>query len=380
MPTQGAALDYEASKALAVHPDPSRRAALAARPDLRPELLFYLADDDDPQVRRAVAANAATPVRASSRLARDRDDDVRRLLAIKLARALPGLTANEQAALRDIAHNALELLAADHVVRVRAALASALKDVEVAPPRLIARLARDVACEVADPILRTCALLSDEDLVVLISTRPEPWVRDAIARRPMVSPMVERALAAAAGGLPAKEDARPTLSPHLAARLGAYVEEELHASLRKQDGFDDEARSAIADVTQRRLDWARDYVKREQPELRAARLFDAGRLDEAAVTDALTWGDRAFVQAALGLMARIPVETVRRILDTQSPKAVTALAWRAGLSMRGARALQEKAARIHPRRVLNARHGIDFPLTKAELLWQLEFFGIPVDE
>ncbi|MFM2041945.1 MAG: hypothetical protein RLY86_521 [Pseudomonadota bacterium] len=397
------ALGYDAAKAMAADPDPSVRAGLAARGDVRPELLYYLADDDEPAVRRAVAANALTPVRASTRLARDRDDEVRALLAGKLARLLPHLTGAEQAAMNDLALNALNMLAADQLVRVRAALASAIKDVDCAPPRLVATLARDMAREVAEPVLRTCVQLSDEDLLGIIAAHPVPWVLEAIARRPSVSPRVAEAVGAGSDpaataapqgdpGAAAGDSAqaaegmmvepalgpggRPILPARLTSRLAEQVELDLRDALADEAGFDPDTADDIVAVARRRLDFARDYSHGERPEERAARLFAAGALTEEVVWDAISWGDRAFMRVALALLARIPPDVVQRILDTQSAKAVTALAWSAGLSMRGARLLQQKGAGIHPRRLLNARHGTDYPLSEEEMRFQLELFGI----
>ncbi|QJE71916.1 DUF2336 domain-containing protein [Aerophototrophica crusticola] len=391
-------LPYEQAKALAAHPDPSVRGWLATRPDVQPELLFFLAEDPDVGVRRAIAGNDATPVQAARRLSRDADADVRRLLGAKLARALPHLTGAELASLRDLAHQVLNDLAADQVVRVRAALASTLADVEVAPPRLVARLARDVSREVAEPVLRTCVTLTDEELLSIIASQPLPWVLEAIARRPTVSQQVADRLEAtgdpdALAALhanpgaphspgtgtalvevipppPVRSGLPATLTGRIAEVVGSGIRDELAA-----EGFDREARDTVVAVTGRRLDWARGYADREPPEKRALRLMEEGTLDEEAVWDALSWGDMTFTRAALALKARIPLPVVQRILDTQGPKAITALAWKAGLSMRCARALQAKAG-VPPRKLLNARHGTDYPLGEVEMLWQLELFGI----
>jgi hypothetical protein len=54
---------------------------------------------------------------------------------------------------------------------------------------------------------------------------------------------------------------------------------------------------------------------------------------------------------------------------------VTALAWRANLSMRQALQLQLRVAHIPPTAALNPRGGTDYPLTPAEMEWQLGLFG-----
>lgn len=391
---------YEQAKRLMISPDPAVRLQLAQRSDLAPELLYYMADDGDPIVRRAVAHNGATPLQAAPRLARDVDADVRILLARRLARALPHLTADEQAALRDIAHNALSMLAIDQVVRVRAALAGALRDVAVAPPGLIASLARDVAREVAEPILRTCVTLPDEELIAIIKAQPVPWVLEAIARRERVSMPVADAVVEqrdrlatatllanpgarlsdqALAGLVATSlmpgaEGRSLLPPSLVSKMASIVEESIRGEMSAH-GFDREDRRDVVAVTQRRLEWARDYVKQEPADQKAARLKAEGRLDEAVIWDALSWGDKSFVREALALKADLSPDLVQRIIDTQSARAITALAWRAGLSMRCARLLQLKSG-LPPTKLLNARHGTDYPMSEAELRWQLELFGV----
>jgi uncharacterized protein (DUF2336 family) len=397
----GGALAYERAKALASDRDPAVRAGLATDGATQPELLYYLADDDDPAVRRAVAANDRTPVQAAPRLARDQDGEVRTLLARRLARALPTLSGPESAQLRETAYHAIELLAADQMARVRAALASALSEVEGAPPQLVGRLAREIAREVAEPVLRGCAQLSDDDLIDILAGRGEPWAVQAVARRRHLSAPVSDAVLArddeeatgllldnpgaeitvqALGALIDRARDLPTLQPRLAARAGLppalllrlaeLAEESVLRALERRGDLDEETRRAVGAVLRRRLEFAQhSYAETGRSPAEASPT-------EEALWDALSWGDRKFVRRALALLARIPEELVDRILASDSPRSVTALAWRAGLSMRCARQLQIRGAGIHPKRALNARHGTDYPLSEAEMAGQLEFFGL----
>src|SRR4051812_15057653 len=77
----GHKVTYEQARDLLDHQDTAVRHALAARSDLEPEILFYLARDPDAAVRRTVAANGTAPVKASLLLAADEDGDVRHDLA-----------------------------------------------------------------------------------------------------------------------------------------------------------------------------------------------------------------------------------------------------------------------------------------------------------
>ena len=84
----------------------------------------------------------------------------------------------------------------------------------------------------------------------------------------------------------------------------------------------------------------------------------------------------AFVLAALAELIQAPPATIDRVMSTHSARAVTALIWRAGLSMRLARQIQLRLAQVPPRDVLNPREGALFPLSDRDMVWQLEFFGI----
>src|SRR5438132_6256821 len=92
----GQRISYEQARDLLDHPDAGVRRELAARGDLEPEILFYLARDPDAEVRRIIASNPQTPDKASVLLAQDMDADVRYDLAERIGRIIPGLTQDEK--------------------------------------------------------------------------------------------------------------------------------------------------------------------------------------------------------------------------------------------------------------------------------------------
>ena len=53
---------------------------------------------------------------------------------------------------------------------------------------------------------------------------------------------------------------------------------------------------------------------------------------------------------------------------------MTALAWKAGCSVRFAKQLQIRMGGIPPSQVLNPRAGTDYPLSENEMDWQIDFF------
>ncbi|UEM04140.1 DUF2336 domain-containing protein [Skermanella rosea] len=400
-------LDYETSKRMAQSEDTAVRARVAGREDVRPELLYYLAIDPAVEVRREVAANPSAPAQASAVLARDNDESVRRLLADKLSRLLPDLSREAQGQLFQLTVRTLEQLARDQAVGVRQALASSLKDVACAPPDLCTHLARDVEREVAEPILHYCATLTDKDLLSIIANQPKSWVLSAIAQRDGVSGPVAAALyetgdveastalldnhgalipESTLSGMVEQSAARPSwqeplarrprLPGRLAVRLAEFVDQHVLTILRQRRDLDAETAAEVVSVARRRIDYLDQRSEGESPEHRARRLFMVGQLDESAISDALSWNDMVFVKLGLALMAGIAPSLVEEIIAAQSPKGVTALAWRAGLSMRCAMQLQSRAANIPPRMLLNARNGVDYPLTPVEMTWQLEFYGV----
>ncbi len=97
-------------------------------------------------------------------------------------------------------------------------------------------------------------------------------------------------------------------------------------------------------------------------------------LDDEAMEQALLSGRNDFVIEALALRAEMEADLVRKIIATSSAKSITALAWKAGLSMRTAIQIQSRTGHIPPKNLLNARHGTDYPLSEAEMIKQIGKF------
>jgi uncharacterized protein (DUF2336 family) len=418
---EDANLSYEEAKELARHKDPAVRRILAARPDLRPEILYYLAEDPHPDVRRQIAANQATPIQADLRLAADIDPSVRGDLAAKIARLAPGLSADEQDRLRNMTYEALSLLARDQITRVRQILAEALKDVANAPPDLIRALAHDSEVEVSSPVLQFSPVLTDEDLLEIIHSSPMSGKLSAISKRQIVPANVADAIARtddidAIAVLLANPSAqireetldmllerapdhedwhgpmvrRPQLSARAATRLARFVAESLLLVLQERPDLDPETKAAVAAVVRRRVEevgsdmadfhrGAKVVVPQtevgEGPMDVAARLFKAGQLEEQAVMSAIASGDEDFVAAALATRANLPYALAQKIISTRSAKGMTALVWRARLGMAVAVLAQIRMGKIAPSDVIRPKAGSQaFPLTAEEMNWQIEFF------
>jgi len=370
------------------------------------ETLSYLFELSDP-VPAAIESDSVTLIQGE--LAElTGPDPVRASLATRLGRMLPALSRDRRERVFDLTCLALERLAHDEALIVRVALATAIKDVACAPPAVCVRLAQDVEATVAEPILRCCVTLSDGDLLTILRSKPPPWALAAIAGRPKVSAPVSSALYQAgdsdATGLlldnhgaeiaeetlgdiveeaklktewQGKLVRRPMLPRRAALKLAGFVDQAALEFLRGRDDLDSVTAREVVRVARRRVDWLRDTDPGETPERRAARLFRKGDLDEAAIEDALSWKQLEFVRAALALRAGVPPLMVDKILQSRSGRAVTALTWRADLPMRTAFTLQKDLALIPSNQFVYPREGAGYPMTADEMIWQLEFFGIP---
>lgn len=409
-----AKLSYEESRELAQNGSDRARADLAARIDLRPEVLYFLAEDPSSEVRRAIAANAKTPRQADLILARDADEAVRAELAAKVAQLTEPEGPGAQEKVQRFVVDTLELLARDQATRVRQILAEALRSVADAPPQVIQRLARDAEDVVACPILEFSPLLSDEDLLEIIASSGVTSRLCAISRRSnlgeaisdaivqrndrksvaellantsaqireeTLDSLIDASVTETAWQMPLVE--RPVLPSGAVRKLAGFVAESLLRKLQSRSDLDPQTAAAVAEVVRRRIDEGAGDEPAADPRLdpgadpaaEAAQLKKAGKLTSEVISEAVLAGRRDFVRHALALMAGVGVDFIDRVLQGHSAKGITALAWKAGCSMRVAMQLQTNMGGIPPAKALNARNGSDFPLSAEEMEWQLDFFA-----
>lgn len=408
-PVQDDGLSYAESKRLARDGDQEVRADLAERQDLQPEILYFLAEDDSAKVRCRIAANLQTPRQADLILARDDNEAVRHHLANKIEDLLPELDADAQAQAHDYLVEVIEALAQDQATRVRQIVAETLKDVASAPNHVIQRLARDAEEVVACPVLEFSPLLSDQDLLEIIDGGSASGKLSAISRRQGVGELVTDAIVATEdegaitallknGGAQIREDTldglldaamevsawheplvrRPQLSRNMARKLASFVAASLLDLLEARKDLDRKTKRAVAKEVKRRLQDEEDKEDPgsagETPEKRAQQLFEKGELTDEALVRALNGGNRDLVRHGLALRASLPLSLIDHILSAHSAKGVTALAWKAGCTMRFASQLQLRIGGIVPSQVLNPRSGTDYPLSAEEMDWQLDFF------
>ncbi len=380
---------------------------LAGRPDAPPEALYYLACDDDLEVRSLVAANPAAPIQADELLRTDVDAEVREELARKIGRLMPDLPAGELTALQARALDLLEHLAEDELPRVRAIVAREVARCSTIPRRLALRLAHDAEIAVCGPMLQYSPLLSDEDLTEIVATTRVHGAIEAVARREHLGGDVSEAVAAtldvsAVAQLLANPSAeirdetlnkviaqaagieawhrplvmRTDLSVRAMRRIATFVSRALIDELGRRHGLDEETALWLKARAQTAIENDEKGDERPLTVEAMTEAFEKGRLGDELVTGAATLSYRQPVVAALSLLAGVPVHMVETVIDSRSGRGITALCWKAGLSMRTALAVQTHVAHVPSGNIVLPREGIDYPLQENEIRWHLQYFGI----
>lgn len=373
----GSVYGMEDAMAIARDGSPAERMALALRPDIAPELLYFLAEDPELQVRRAVAENPATPRQADLVLCHDPDPGVRCLLARKIVGS--GLGDDQRSQLWRMGFTILETLMRDSSIRVRRALADVVKNMFSVPHEVAHGLARDADKRVAAPVLRHSPVLTDEDLVDIVKSGAPDWAHQAIASRENVSERVSGALVDAG--------ATPTVTRLLKNKSAEIGEPALENIVDRAPDIEawheplvERPSLPLAKAPQSgnagKVGWSPREQKSdggtETPIDRARRLHAAGKMTDAVMDLALNANEREFLMAGLALRAGVPLWGVERIIDGQSARCVTALCWKAGIPMRFAIELQRRLARIPPSKVIHARDGVDYPFSENEMQGRLD--------
>jgi len=400
--------DYDEAKRLASGGDARQRRELATHEDLEPELLYFLASDKDTGVRVEIAKNEGTPLQADVLLATDLDAEVRSELAYKIGRLVPTLTETENSRLTEMAIEVLTVLANDELPEVRAIISNEIKSLTNVPKKVIKNLAQDVESIVSAPILEYSPLLNEQELVQIIASGIQGGALIAVAKRHGISDVVSGAVAKtedeqgvlqllknqtakisektmAVIGMTAENTPmlhrpmieRSNLSLNTVKRIATFVSAALVEHLIERHNLDDDVAHNIRLSSRERIlkgdpDVATDNGK--SPNDRARDLFEAGELTEKAVQKAIQARDITLIPPALALLGDLDPEIVKRILMGDSGKAVTALAWKCGLSMETAEMVQLRVANVPAKSVIRLPSDRDFPLSDEDMEWYLAYF------
>lgn len=374
-----------------------------------PAELASLARDPDVLVRAAVAINRSCAPEVDRILVQDGDERVRALLAGRVARLIPELGSRDRLGAAEHVRTMLLVLVQDTAVRVRAAIADAVKSMPEAPRELILRLAHDTAVQVSDPVLRLSPVLTDADLLALLARPPHAQTDHAVAARPDLGPsvtdaialhatapavalmlanpsaqirestldsLVERASAHAAWQAPLVR--RPTLSAHAAETLARFVAGPLLEALSQRNDLD----PAVKQLIERQVAASLNQQSGEPDDAaiitELVRLKASKALEEGVLLEAARMGQLRRVAATLAVASGIPLSTIDRVIDLRNAKALISVVWRAGFSMRAGKVVQSTLGQLAPSLILAAAVDGGFPLSEEEMRLQLELLKNPV--
>jgi len=399
---------YEEAKRVAAKGDAKARAELASHEDLEPEFLYFFASDEDAGVRRAVAKNEGSPLQADLILAKDIDDSVREELAYKIGRLVPTLTENESQQLAEMTFQVLEILAQDQVPQIRSIIAEEIKHLVNVPKRLLKRLAEDAEITVAGPILEYSPLLTDEQILQIVTSGLRGGLLEAVARRKNISNRISQAVVdqdedPAIAELLKNQTAeiseklmeeiamqaetrpdlhlplvdRRSLSKATLRRIATFVSAALVERMISSNKLEEDLAHEIRLAVRERIDAGdieEEKSKSAADAKEADRLFRAGKLDEYAVLDAIDEGNLEFLQRSYELLTDLPSDHVDRMLHSGSAKGLCALAWKAGHGADIAVSLQRRVGKIPAKSMIHEATNGGYQMEEEELEWYVEYF------
>lgn len=283
-----------------------------------------------------------------SQLLREPSPEMRAATAAKIA--VEFMDDGLDPAARRVAEEIFRIMLRDAEVRVRRALSDSLKDCDLVPHDVALALANDVI-EVADPILKFSQVLTDEDLIEIVQTRPTAC-RVAVAQRWRVPPVVsdamvksndEEAVAVLVGNPGAmvtertleeildifpQSDAikhnmthRPSLPVRAAERLVTMVSDRLREHLVTHHELSPGIAADLVVQSREKaaLGLLSPNAQRVDVEELVAQLHANGRLTSTIILRALCTGDILFFESALARLANIPVSSCHELIHDEGP-------------------------------------------------------------
>lgn len=393
------AAEHAASVEALVRRDTKAMLDLARGGATPPEMLVILSQAHQSTIRAAVAANPSTPSAVNRALVNDEDPQVRAALATRLAALLPDIRSAERGKLAARATRILSLLVDDTNISVRRILSEEICRLEGVPKDLVIKLAKDIDDLVAVPVCRYSPVLDDDDLIDLVASRGTPAALAAIARREGLGANVSASLVAtgdidAIGALLGNKSAqirentldtiveradgvtswhealceRPEITSSLAMKLAAFVATSLIEQLAARRDLDAET---VAQLHQR---VAEEVARGLTPAPRDDAVVDVPT--EQDIRAAIEKRRESQLIRLIAARAGVGSSVIRRIFSARIPKAIIAMAWKTGLTMRTAEMLQRYPGFVPDRRVIRCGDDELFPMKETDMEWQLATYGM----
>ncbi len=263
-----------------------------------------------------------------------------------------------------IAEQIFRVLLRDTEISVRESLASALRDNPQVPRDIILALARDID-SVAQPILESSAVLSDEDLIALINSAKQTGKPAAVAKRAQLSEAVATALVETRNSKAVSQlvknpgaqlsthayeeivrdyskntdvmDAvavRPDLPATVVEKIIILVSDSIADSLRVQYNI---SPATIAQETEKTRELATlklvddHHGNPREVEKLIDQLQVFGRLTPSIILTSLCRGNLYFFETSLARLSNIPVRNAQLLIHDKGGRGFQALYAKAGL-------------------------------------------------
>lgn len=354
------------------------------------------------EVEAALSGEAETPLFAAD-LPEDERISIEAEVVRRIRKLMPDLHSAATTEMRERALTVLEALASDKLPYIRQIVAETVKSSSRIPRRVVDKLARDVELVVCAPVLEYSPLLSDDDLKEIIASTQVDGAIAAIAARKKVNEDVSDAIAATmdvsgVAGLLVNENAkireetlekivdgaknveewheplvfRPELSQRAMKRIAGFVASSLVQVMVSHHKLDADFGDMLLGMVRARLedgDGETDVVEKTR------NLVAWGCVDDAYLGDLIDHRQTRLVIHLLAEIAEVPLEVADKIIESDSPKAVIALVWKAGFSMRSALRVQYDVAHIRQADVIHPKDGTDYPLSQGEISWHLSYYA-----
>jgi uncharacterized protein (DUF2336 family) len=295
------------------------------------------------------------------RLLEDGSAETRVDITNKIAGAYGSATLHEREF--KVAEQIFRLLLRDTEVRVRGALAQNIKESHAIPRDIVMVLARDVE-QVSLPVLQFSEVLTENDLLELVSTSREVSRYVAIAKRREVSQLVSNALLRTNqdsvtetlvnnnGADISEEDiaaiieenrnnegmmqvlgSRPRLPISAVEKLVSVVSGSLASTLKQKYKLPDEAIKEEVEHAREEetLQLMRNVEDDDELDKLIAQMHLSDRLSPSMILGALCQGNFAFFEASLARMSNIPISNARVLLNDKGDLGFRGLYNKSGL-------------------------------------------------
>ena len=380
---------------------------MVGRQDLPPAMIHEIAKHKAPDVRLSVARNPSIADGTLHMLAQDDEAKIRTATIPTLTQRLSPTAAKKPTSKDKDAIKSLARLAEDELASVRRQVTKSVIGLKSPPPSIINTLAQDLDRAVAEPILTGAAQLDEDVLQQIIEHYPPPWVLKAVAQRKQLGPkltheIVEHRDAEAAGLILDNEGAviddasfgimvemaednealqeplalHPALPRDDAVRLAYFSGERILGMLKKAQKINPREAKRLAKIAAQELNRTTRLATYQDAVDEARRLDNHGTLTTDFMLTHLDPDNTALLIGALAMRARAHPLIVKRIIESDSAKAIVAITWRANFDMRLAEAIMATMDQVPTDRRLKARAHGAFPMTPPEMVWYLEFFGL----